>query len=71
MAKFVLRTSDTAWISRNHGTVDADGKVTVNVPDDQVEPVTFAGREWKRHCFADAPRDAQNPHIMCPAAWVA
>jgi hypothetical protein len=69
--KFVLRTTDQAWITRNGGTVDPDGRVTVHVPEAEVEPVTFAGRAWIRHHFADAPRDAQNAHIMCPAAWVA
>lgn len=69
MAKFVLRTTDQQWITRNSGTVDADGKVTVQVPE--VETVKFAGRDWIRHLFADAPRDAANAHIMCPAAWVA
>lgn len=71
MAKFMLRTSDTEWIARNHGTVDADGRVTVQVPDDQIEPVRFAGHDWVRHYFADVPGDALSPHIMCPAAWLA
>lgn len=70
MTKFVLRTADQAWITRNGGQVDHDGKVTVQVPASEVEEVTFAGRPWLRHHFADAPKDAANASIMCPAAWV-
>lgn len=69
MTKFVLRTSDAAWIKRHNGTVDSDGKVTVEVP--AVDHVKFAGHDWIRHTFTDVPRDAQNGSIMCPVAWVA
>ena len=68
MRTFALRTNDQAWIARNGGTLDADGKVTVQVPD--VERVTFAGRDWLRHTFRDVPADALNGSIMCPLAWV-
>jgi hypothetical protein len=68
MTTFVLRTSDQDWIARNGGTVDNDGKVTVQMPD--VERVTFAGRSWLRHTFRDIPADALNAGIMCPLAWV-
>lgn len=71
MARFVLRTTDHAWITRNRGQVDDDGRVTVQVPDGEIERVPFAGRDWLRHRFADCPKDAPNPSIMCPAAWVA
>jgi hypothetical protein len=70
MIEFVLRTSDTAWISRNDGSVDDDGRVTVQVPPAEVEPFTFAGRRWLRRHFADCPQDAANPWLVCPAAWV-
>lgn len=69
MTKFVLRTTDAAWIKRNNGTVDNDGKVAVEV--DTVEPVKFAGGDWIRHRFTDVPRDAANGSIMCPASWIA
>lgn len=70
-APFTLRTTDTAWTARNHGTVDNDGRVTVLVPANQVEEVTFAGTDFLRHRFDDVPRDMANPWIMCPAKWVA
>ena len=71
LTPFALRTTDAAWIRRNHGTVDDTGRVTVLVPADQVEALTFAGAEMLRHRFADCPRDMANAHVMCPAAWVA
>lgn len=68
MTTFVLRTTDVEWIERHNGTVDADGRVTVQVAN--VDNVTFAGRDWLRNTFRDVPSDALNGSIMCPAAWV-
>lgn len=70
MTKFVLRTTDQAWITRNAGQVDDDGKVTVHVPESEVEAFTFAGKPWVRHHFADLPREFANP-VACPAMWLA
>lgn len=71
LTPFALRTTDSAWIARNRGKVDDDGRVTVLVPADQVEALTFAGAPMLRHHFADCPRDMANAHVMCPVAWVA
>lgn len=68
---FALRTDDSAWIKRNHGTVGEAGRVFVRVPAGQVERRTFAGVPMLRHVFADVPADALNAAIACPAAWVA
>lgn len=67
---FVLRTNDPAWIERNGGQVDDVGRVTVQVPADEVTEVTFAGRTWLRYQFRDVPGDALNAFVMCPAEWV-
>lgn len=67
---FALRTSDTAWIARNHGTTDEAGRVLVQVPADQVGKVTRMGRPWLTHTFADVPADALNATVTCPAFWV-
>jgi hypothetical protein len=71
LTPFALRTTDRAWIARNRGKVDDDGRVTVLVPADQVEAFKFAGVPHLRHHFADCPRDMANAWIMCPAKWVA
>jgi hypothetical protein len=68
---FALRTDDAAWITRNHGTTDADGKTFVQVPAAQVEEFDRMGQPWIRHVFTDVPSDALNAAISCPAAWVA
>jgi len=67
---FALRTDDTAWITRNHGTIGEAGRVFVQVPADQAETFTRMGRQWLRHVFADVPADALNAAISCPLAWV-
>ena len=67
---FALRTDDAAWITRNHGVTDDAGRVLVQVPAADVEKVTFCGHPHLRYRFADAPKDAGNANIMCPAIWV-
>lgn len=67
---FALRTRDAAWIARNHATTDDAGRVIVQVPDADVEKVTFCGHPHLRYHFTDVPKDAGNAHIMCPAVWV-
>jgi hypothetical protein len=69
MAKFVIRTNDQAWIKRNGGTVDDDGRVTVQVPE--VEHLTICGKPWIRHRFADVPKDCPNGSLLCPTVWAA
>ena len=66
--RLALRTDDTAWIARNHGTTDPDGKTFVKVPAAKVEQFTRMGKPWIRHIFADVPADALNAAISCPAA---
>lgn len=70
MTPFAIRTTDTAWIKRNHATTGNAGRVLVQVPAEQVEKITFCGKPWLRHRFADVPADSQNASIMCQAAWV-
>lgn len=67
---FALRTEDADWIERNNGVIGEADRVFVQVPADEVERVTFGGHAMLRHHFADAPEDAMNAWIMCPAAWV-
>ncbi|NJP24421.1 hypothetical protein FLW53_09420 [Microbispora sp. SCL1-1] len=69
MAKFVIRTTDQAWINRNGGVDAGDGRIAVQVPE--VEHLTICGKPWIRHRFADVPKDAPNGSLLCPAAWVA
>ena len=70
LTKFAIRTSDQAWIKRNHGTIGEAGRIFVQVPAAEVERITFCGQPMLRHRFADAPADAMNGAIMCPAIWV-
>lgn len=71
LTTFALRTEDADWIERNNATRDEQTqRVSVQVPAGDVEHVKFAGRDWLRHHFADAPADAANPWLMCPAEWV-
>lgn len=70
MAPFALRTSDQAWIKRNGGVVDSDGRVTVQVPADEIETFTFCGKTHLSHTFRDIPKDFGNGAVGCPAAWV-
>ena len=70
MVKFALITRDAAWIKRHNGRADADGRVFVTLPADEVEKITFAGKDWLRHKFADRPKDIPNALVMCPAGWV-
>ena len=67
---FALRTDDRAWIKRHNGTPGEAGRIIVQVPDADVEKVTFCGHPHLRVHFADAPKDAGNANIMCPAIWV-
>jgi hypothetical protein len=67
---FALRTTDAAWIKRHNGQVDADGRVTVMLPAEQVEKIKFAGKDWLRHKFADCPKGFPNALVMCPVKWV-
>ena len=68
-ATFALRTDDTAWIARNHGTIDEAGRVLVQVSADEVETFDRMGKPWIRTVFADIPDDALNAVISCPVAW--
>ena len=70
LTAFAVRTDDAAWIARNHGTTDDAGRVLVQVPAAEVERFDRMGRPWLRHIFADAPADALNSAISCPAVWV-
>lgn len=70
MAKFKLRTDDRAWIKRNNGVVDADGRVTIDVPANQLGTDAFAGREWVTYTLPDCPKDYPNPHTMCLKSWL-
>jgi hypothetical protein len=70
LREFALRTTDAAWIARNNGVTDENGRVTVQVPASQIAAVKFAGNDWLRHKFADCPRDIPNALVMCPAKWV-
>lgn len=65
---FALRTNDTDWITRNNGTVAANGRVLFEVPT--VEEITFAGVRHYRTCLTDVPRDIGNRNVVCPAVWV-
>jgi hypothetical protein len=66
---FALRTSDTAWITRNHGITGEAGRVTVQVPAAGVSKVTSCGRAFLVHTFTDKPADAPNATIRCLAEW--
>lgn len=68
--KFALRTTDTAWIKRNNGQLDKDGRVVVQVPADQIERFTFCGKTHLRHTFRDVPKDYPNGTVGCPAMFV-
>ena len=68
---FALRTKDAAWIKRHNGRADDSGRVHVTLPAAKVEHLTFAGKPWLRHKFADCPKDFPNALVMCPAQWVA
>jgi hypothetical protein len=68
---FALYTSDTAWITRNHGITGEAGRVIVLVPAAGTERFGRMGRTWIRHVFADVPSDALNAAISCPVAWTA
>lgn len=70
MVPFILITSDAAWIKRHNGVTDPDGRVTVMLPADQVETITFAKNLWLRHKFADCPKDFEYSLVMCPLKWV-
>jgi hypothetical protein len=67
---FALRTSDTDWIARNNATIGEADRVFVQVPADEVERLSFAGKPVLRYRFADVPCDALNGAILCPAEWV-
>lgn len=69
-AEFAIRTSDEAWIKRNHGVTGNDGRVTILVPASEIEVITFCGNDHLRHYLADCPKDFGNPWAMCPAVWV-
>ena len=69
--QFALRTKDAAWIKRHNGRTDEAGRVHVTLPAARVERITFAGKPWLRHKFADCPKDFPNALVMCPAQWVA
>lgn len=69
MHKFVLRTSDQAWIDRNGGKVAPNGRVLIEV--NHVERDVHGGIEFYRTTLDDLPADALNRHVMCPVAWVA
>ncbi len=71
MATFVLRTGDTKWIERNGGVVDADGKVTIQVPEGELGEMTFCGKPFVTYTLPDVPRDFGNRHAVCPKVWVA
>jgi hypothetical protein len=71
LRQFALRTKDAAWIRRHNGRTDNDGRVFVSLPAAAVEEITFAGKPWLRHKFADCPKDFPNSLVMCPAKWVA
>jgi hypothetical protein len=70
LTKFAIRTRDAAWIARNNGTTDADGRTTIKVPADRVEHVTICGNDMLRTTLADCPSDFARLAV-CPAAWVA
>jgi hypothetical protein len=67
--RFAVRTDDTAWTARNHGTIEA-GRVIVQVPASEVAKITSCGRPMLMHTFADKPADAGNATIRCLATWV-
>lgn len=72
---FVVRTTDRAWIARNGGVVDSDGRVGIQVPADRVSEHTFARVAMLRTKLTDQPRDFLNPWAACPVpllrAWEA
>jgi hypothetical protein len=70
LVDFALHTSDARWIRRHNGRADEAGRVIVQVPAIQIDAVKIAGNDMLRHRFADCPRDAANPSILCPAKWV-
>jgi hypothetical protein len=69
LVKFAGRTHDTAWIKRNNGTTDSDGRTTILVPAGKVERFQMRGNDWLRHTLTDCPRDFARV-ALCPAYWV-
>jgi hypothetical protein len=68
--EFALRTTDAAWVKRNNGRTDDDGRTVISVPLSYIKAVKFAGKNWLRLTFADCPRDIPNATVMCPADYV-
>lgn len=62
--------SQSGWIQRHNGRADEAGRVIVQVPASQIDAVKIADNDMLRHRFADCPRDAANPLILCHAKWV-
>lgn len=70
LVDFALHTSDARWIKKHNGRADEAGRVIVQVPASHIDAIKIAGNDILRHRFADCPRDAANPSILCPAQWV-
>jgi len=68
LVDFAVRTTDRAWIARNHGRDAGNGLTVVQVPAAEVEAVAI-GKGMLRHRFADKPKDSERV-ILCRAAYV-
>lgn len=70
LVKFAIRTHDAAWVKRNNGVTDSDGRTTILVAAASVEHVTICRQPMLRTTLTDCPSDFMNVAV-CPVAWVA